>query len=84
MNATFSALQTKHASWPSEILLALSSEPQDEQDEPSTGKNVDREPWEIIGCGIVLAVVAGAAGVWGWSFVEFLRLLVEMIPQAAS
>jgi hypothetical protein len=50
--------------------------------EPGQARTKNRaEAWEIVGCAIVLAFLGGAGGLWAWTFIEFLRLLVEMMPQ---
>ena len=38
------------------------------------------EGWGVAGCVIVLAILGGAGGLWGWTFAEFVHLLVETIP----
>jgi hypothetical protein len=48
-------------------------------------KPVDRTAlWQVLGCALVLAFILTAAAVWGWSFVQFVHLLIEMTPQPGN
>ena len=74
--------------FPASLLIARSSavpvenQQSSEQARPTTAKNERAVPWEAIGAVVVLMIAMALLCLWAWSFVEFVRILVESVPQA--